>query len=125
MRNMALGTLAAGVAGTVVASGIALAAITPASAGPLGGATMRGAPAPAAERVQYRSGRCDELRRACLYKSELGERGLGNCQRYRAECRSVSGYLPSRAYRPYIEYREYRPAYRAYRPTYWRHPYWD
>jgi hypothetical protein len=30
---------------------------------------------------------CRELRRACLYKDELGEVGRGNCQRYRALCR--------------------------------------
>ena len=31
-------------------------------------------------------GRCDELRRACLHKEELGEQGRGNCQRYRHYC---------------------------------------
>ena len=30
---------------------------------------------------------CGELRRACLYKEELGEQGQGNCQRYRRLCR--------------------------------------
>ncbi len=30
---------------------------------------------------------CRELRRACLFKEELGEVGRGNCQRYRALCR--------------------------------------
>jgi|WetSurMetagenome_2_1015567.scaffolds.fasta_scaffold1490682_1 hypothetical protein len=30
---------------------------------------------------------CRELRRACLYKEELGEQGRGNCQRYRELCR--------------------------------------
>ncbi|MGE5389052.1 MAG: hypothetical protein ACM3NE_09200 [Hyphomicrobiales bacterium] len=30
---------------------------------------------------------CRELRRACLYKDELGETGRGNCQRYRDMCR--------------------------------------
>lgn len=45
------------------------------------------------ERGEYRRGRwgygpdCRELRRACLYKEELGEVGRGNCQRYRALCR--------------------------------------
>ena len=28
-----------------------------------------------------------ELRRACLFKEDLGEVGRGNCQRYRALCR--------------------------------------
>jgi len=32
-------------------------------------------------------GRCAELRQACLHKQELGEVGMGNCQRYRAMCR--------------------------------------
>jgi len=31
---------------------------------------------------------CDELRRACLHKDELGEQGDGNCRRYRSLCRS-------------------------------------
>ena len=31
-------------------------------------------------------GRCAELRQACLHKQELGEVGMGNCQRYRAMC---------------------------------------
>jgi hypothetical protein len=30
---------------------------------------------------------CRELRRACLFKEDLGEVGRGNCQRYRALCR--------------------------------------
>ncbi len=29
---------------------------------------------------------CVELRKACLYKEELGEEGQGNCQRYRRLC---------------------------------------
>jgi hypothetical protein len=32
-------------------------------------------------------GRCAELRQACLHKQELGEQGMGNCQRFRAMCR--------------------------------------
>jgi hypothetical protein len=31
---------------------------------------------------------CERLRRACLYKSERGEWGQGNCRRYRSECSS-------------------------------------
>jgi hypothetical protein len=30
---------------------------------------------------------CEELRRACLHKEELGEEGEGNCRRYRETCR--------------------------------------
>lgn len=33
------------------------------------------------------SAQCRELRRACLYKEELGEVGMGNCRRYRELCR--------------------------------------
>lgn len=32
-------------------------------------------------------GLCAELRRACLFKDELGETGQGNCRRYREVCR--------------------------------------
>jgi hypothetical protein len=31
-------------------------------------------------------GRCAELRQACMHKGQLGEQGMGNCQRYRAMC---------------------------------------
>jgi hypothetical protein len=30
---------------------------------------------------------CEELRRACLHKEELGEEGQGNCRRYREICK--------------------------------------
>ncbi len=30
---------------------------------------------------------CRTLRRACVYKGELGETGQGNCERYRRLCR--------------------------------------
>jgi len=36
---------------------------------------------------RYEGGRCAELRQACLHKGQLGEEGMGNCQRYRAMCR--------------------------------------
>jgi hypothetical protein len=29
---------------------------------------------------------CDELRKACLNKNELGEQGQGNCEKYRERC---------------------------------------
>ena len=32
-------------------------------------------------------GRCRELRYACMHKEEMGEEGMGNCQRYREMCR--------------------------------------
>jgi hypothetical protein len=31
---------------------------------------------------------CEELRRACLHKDELGEEGEGNCRRYRETCKN-------------------------------------
>jgi len=33
-----------------------------------------------------RGGQCEELRLACENKGQLGERGEGNCQRYRQMC---------------------------------------
>ena len=36
---------------------------------------------------QGRQGDCEELRRACLHKDELGEEGEGNCRRYRETCK--------------------------------------
>ena len=55
-------------------------------------------------------GYCEELRRACLYKRELGEAGQGNCRRYQAEC-GGRNYGPPR----------YAPDYRGPgRCQYWR-----
>ena len=31
-------------------------------------------------------GMCRDLRRACMYKEELGDEGRGNCRRYRRLC---------------------------------------
>ncbi len=31
---------------------------------------------------------CGELRRACLYRDQLGERGQGNCRTYRRYCKN-------------------------------------
>ena len=36
---------------------------------------------------RYEGGRCGEMRQACLHKEQLGEQGMGNCQRYREMCR--------------------------------------
>lgn len=33
-------------------------------------------------------GMCREMRAACMHKGELGERGEGNCRRYRQMCRN-------------------------------------
>jgi hypothetical protein len=35
---------------------------------------------------RYESGRCRELRAACMHKEELGEQGMGNCRRFRELC---------------------------------------
>lgn len=45
-----------------------------------------------------RGGQCEELRRACENRDRLGERGEGNCRRYREACerparRDVCGEL--------------------------------
>jgi hypothetical protein len=101
-------------AGTLIAGGLSLFATSPASAAPPSGPAARGEAAPGVQQVQY--GRCAELRRACLYKRELGETGDGNCARYRSACSGSSGYTSS--YSRYREYRAYRPYYRAYRS--WR-----
>lgn len=37
-----------------------------------------------------RGGQCEELRRACENKERLGERGEGNCRRYRETCQRPS-----------------------------------
>jgi hypothetical protein len=48
--------------------------------------------------VRLRGGQCEELRRACENTDALGERGEGNCRRYRENCqrpdrRDVCGEL--------------------------------
>jgi hypothetical protein len=114
MRKMALGSFAASLASVLLTGGIVLTTTPAASAAPAGGGAMRSAPTSAdrgVELIQY--GHCAELRRACLYKRELGERGQGNCSRYRSECATGSG-TGTTSYSRY-RYREYR----AYRP--WRH----
>lgn len=84
MRSMIFGSLAA--------SGLVFLNIAAASALPLGNALD--AAAGLESTVQQVQGRrhCEDLRRACLSKDKLGERGEGNCQRYRTQCKSF-GYL--------------------------------
>jgi len=48
--------------------------------------------------VRVEGGQCEQLRRACENKDALGERGEGNCRRYRETCqrpvrRDVCGEL--------------------------------
>jgi hypothetical protein len=124
MRNLAIGNPVVRVAGVLIAGSaaffLASAAFAASMAGlaPSGGATPA---APSVQPIQYGSETCAQLRRACLYKRELGERGQGNCNRYRAECKGESGYSSS-YYRTYKSY--------GYRPSdsnYWRYRrgYWD
>jgi hypothetical protein len=42
---------------------------------------------PGGIRIGGGSGQCEELRRACQHKEELGEQGEGNCRGYREMCR--------------------------------------
>jgi hypothetical protein len=112
--NMAPDRFVARLAGAIVTGGALLFLISSASAASSVGGAIGGAPAPAGsevEHVQYGSGSCAELRRACLYKRELGERGQGNCSRYRAECTNGGG-TGDTSYSRY-RYREYR-AYRSW-----------
>ncbi len=107
---MAPERFSARLAGALIASGVILSVVPSATAAPAGGGALGNAPPPATtggERIQYRNGTCAELRRACLYKRELGETGQGNCSRYRAECSGRSGY--SSSYSRYRSYRAYRP----------------
>jgi hypothetical protein len=39
------------------------------------------------EQVQWNRSRCDRLRSACRNRDERGERGEGNCRRYREQCK--------------------------------------
>jgi hypothetical protein len=41
---------------------------------------------PSAALAQWDERYCRRLRRACEFKEERGERGEGNCRRYRREC---------------------------------------
>jgi len=130
MLTMVLGSLAGRLAGSLIATGAVLSVLPAAAAAPLSGDAIRGPTgltSPAVELIQYRrGGYCDTLRRACLYKGSLGERGLGNCSRYRAECRGYSGYRERRYYRSERTYRYHRDYwdYQDYRP-YRRDRYYD
>jgi len=118
MRNLALANPLPRVARVLIAGGVAVAMIPAASAAPLGGGSSRGAASSADSGVvRVQSTYCTELRRACMYKRELGEAGQGNCAKYRAEC-SRSGASSSYRYRSY----GYRPSTDYYR---YRRGYWD
>lgn len=73
--------------GLVLAIGIGFAGLSGASAAPVSadsaqGITVQGA---SVQKVYY-GGYCERLRRACVYKHERGEEGMGNCRRYQHEC---------------------------------------
>jgi hypothetical protein len=89
MRSIILGTL--------MASGMVLVSIPGASAVQLGSG-FRGAIVPDTTMQQVQGRRyCDDLRRACLNKGKLGERGEGNCQKYRTECKTFGYRSPERS----------------------------
>lgn len=125
MRNLAIRKLVlplGSLAGAAIVGGLALSVSTPAAAAPVSGGAMRTvAVAPGIEQVQYRSSTCSDLRRACMYKRELGEVGEGNCRRYRAECGNGSTGYSSR----YGTGRAYRPYDRTYDSYRYRRGYWD
>ena len=79
MLTMFPGSFAGRLAGSLIATGVVLSMLPAAAAAPLGGDAIRGPTglgSAAVEPIQYRrGGYCDELRRACLYKGSLGERG--------------------------------------------------
>jgi hypothetical protein len=89
---------------------IALAVLAPLA---LAGTGNAAPPTPAIESsgltqlVQWReeSRYCRRLRRACEYKDERGERGEGNCRRYREECGGTSYCERLRRACVYKEYR--------------------
>ena len=74
MRNILVGLL--------LAAGFGLATV-PTSAAPFSVDNLDAVGG--VELVQH-GGRCERLRRACEFKDERGERGEGNCRRYREEC---------------------------------------
>lgn len=91
MRSVALGTL--------MAIGIAVLNIGPSSAAPISIGKVGDANAFVGfhQHAQY-GGYCETLRRACLYKEQLGEVGDGNCRRYRRECGGGGGFRESPRY---------------------------
>ena len=68
----------------LLASTLALG-VSAAGAAPAGVDIRSVAPATAVEQVQSER-TCRRLRRACMFKDERGERGEGNCRRYRRVC---------------------------------------
>lgn len=79
MRNFILGT--------AIAFCMAIGGLSAASAAPVGGGDISSATvADSMLQKVVSAGYCARLKRACDYKEERGEEGLGNCSRYRREC---------------------------------------
>lgn len=74
------------VGGMIAAVAMMALSMSGASATPLGGGQTQGVPGVENMVVRVYDGRCRELRLACEHKDRLGERGEGNCRRYREEC---------------------------------------
>jgi hypothetical protein len=72
--------------GIILGSVLLVSCVSSASAAPLG--DVRGISVESlVNHVQRSDSRyCRRLRRACEFKEERGERGEGNCRRYRREC---------------------------------------
>jgi hypothetical protein len=73
--------------GATMAAALGLALPTSASPFKVGGVESANG---GVQHIQYgreRSRYCERLRRDCAYKDERGERGEGNCRRYREVCR--------------------------------------
>jgi hypothetical protein len=70
-----------------MAASIGYAGLAPVSAAPVNGGAMRDAVSAGSilRKAQY-AGYCKRLQLACIYKDERGERGQGNCHRYKVEC---------------------------------------
>ena len=71
-------------AGLTLAAGLGLTAL-PSTAAPFSIADTQTQNS-AVEQVQWHESRCRQLRRACRNKDARGERGEGNCRRYRVRC---------------------------------------
>ena len=70
--------------GTMLAGAMSLAALSAASAAPLGREALK--PQSFIKETQYEGRYCRRLRIACEDKFIRGDEGEGNCRRYRREC---------------------------------------
>ena len=79
---------------TAVVAGAAMILISmgAASAGPASNQPINGATVESAMQLAQYGGHCERLRWRCQHKEELGQEGMGNCQRYREECGGRASY---------------------------------